>query len=63
MRGPSLERILKNRYVIVVFDDSDNLMACDTKKNSKEAAEKATLYKKRYKKQRVSVYKLTPCRF
>ena len=63
MRGPSLERILKKRYVIVVFDDNNNIIACDTKVNSKEAAETAALYKDSYPKNRVSVYKLTPCRF
>jgi len=63
MRGPSLVRILKERFVIVVFDKKDNVIACDTKMSSKEAAETADLYKDSYKKHRVSVYKLTPCRF
>jgi len=63
MRGPSLVKILKERYVIVVFDNKDNVIACDTKGKSKEAAVSAALYKNSYPKNRVSVYKLTPCRF
>ena len=63
MRGPSLVRMLKERYIIVVFDNKDRVIVWDTKMNSKEAAKKAALYKKWYDKQRVSVYKLTPCRY
>jgi len=63
MRGPTLKRVLKERYVIVVFDKKDNVIAWDTKGKSKEAAETAASFKDSYKKNRVSVYKLTPCRF
>ena len=63
MRGPSLTRMLQQRYITVVFDNKDKVIMWDTKINSKEAAETAALYKDGYPKNRVSVYKLTPCRF
>ena len=63
MRGPSLVRMLKERYIIVVLDKKDKVIVWATSVNSKEAAKKASFYKKVYEKQRVSVYKLTPCRY
>ena len=45
MRGPSLTRMLQQRYITVVFDNKDKVIMWDTKINSKEAAETAALYK------------------
>ncbi|RKX68027.1 MAG: hypothetical protein DRP41_00340 [Thermodesulfobacteriota bacterium] len=63
MRGPTLSTILQKRYIVVALDNNDIIISCKTVNSSKEARYWFSVFKAAWEEHRVSVYKLTPCRY